>query len=391
MRKLIIGGICILSILGCRQPSNRHSLSNMNPTVYKIENPDENFFNWDSIINIDTLIPLESAPETTIGDLYKGLVHNDKIYLFDRHNHLGVIFSIDGHFLSKIGEKGNGPKEYLELRDICLTDDNIYALDYQKIHCYDIESYQYKHAIEFARDESFNPSNLIVFDEKTYYLWNSNPDVWEPNKGKYYRLKKYNGNKVIDELFEFKYETSDDNRFTMNYDGNYYLRPVDGEYNLFKISADSTFNVFEIDFGKKELSSIEIDKLRKSRERNAYLKSNYFKNIYNIFDIENYIYFCCTGPNAQRYEGLINKDTGVITFGRWDYRKSPRFFYSDGSFLYGYYEPSSLIDMTTNTDRINLCFDSIPGKIHNLQIENNIIIIKASLSKSKIIPENYGS
>jgi len=380
MRKLIIGVVCILMVLSCRQQSNNNMLSNIKPTIFKIKDPNEIYFNWDSVINIDSVIPLETTSKSGIGQFYKGLVHNNKIFMFDRRNHIGLVFNNDGRFIRKIGINGRGPQEYLEFRDFSINDDNIYVLDYQKIHCYDIETGQYQYNIKFHSDKGFNPSNLLVFDDNTYYLWNSNPDVWEPNKGKFYRLKKYKGDDVIAELFEYKYKTSDDNRFYWDSEGTYYMAPVDGDYNIYKISMDSIYNVFKLDFGNKALSSEEIDKLRNSGERNAYLRSNYFKGIYNIFEISNYIYFGCIGPKSYRYEGLINKETGEIRFGRWDYRKSPQFFYSDGKFLYGYYEPSSLIEMSKYTDQINFCFEKIPEEIQNLQIENNLVVIKVSMN-----------
>jgi hypothetical protein len=42
-------------------------------------------------------------------------------------------------------------------------------------------------------------------------------------------------------------------------------------------------------------------------------------------ETNDYIYFTCIGPKSYFYEGLINKKTEEITFGKQDRAKSPRF------------------------------------------------------------------
>jgi hypothetical protein len=63
-----------------------------------------------------------------------------------------------------------------------------------------------------------------------YYLWNSNPDVWDANKGDYFRLRKIKKNKIDSEFFKYEYKTSGDPRFYACGEETYYLKPVDGEY-----------------------------------------------------------------------------------------------------------------------------------------------------------------
>jgi hypothetical protein len=380
MRKFIyvISVITLLLLSNCQQVKKNVFIDGTH-TIYTIENLNNKFLNWDSILTVKKVIPLETTDESAIGYFYKGSIHEDKIFLMDRKNFILLEFDINGNFIRKIGARGKGPKEYLELRDYCINDKIIYTLDYQKIHSYDIVSGSYKNQIDFKSDKGFNPSNLLVYDEKNYYLWNSNPDVWEPNKGRFYRLKKYKDNKVIDKLFEYQHKTSDDNRFYECGNRKYFIKPVDGEYKIYKITSDSVASAFEIDFGKKALSPEEIEKLRNSKERNAYLNSNFYKDISNILLIKDYLYFGCIGPESERYEGLINMKTGEICFGRWDFARSPHIFYSDGNFLYGYYEPSTLLEVQDNENHINSCFDNITKEITNLKIDDNLVIVRLSI------------
>ncbi len=372
----IVIGLIGLILYTCN--SNNEITIKSSNIIYKVECSNEDFMNWDSIIKLEKVVQLETTNESVIGNLYKGVVYHNQIYLLDRRNYSLLIFDENGRFLKKIGDRGKGPQEYLELRDFCISAKNIYTLDYKKINCYNIETAEYKYFINLKEDNGFNTSNFIAFNENNYVLWNSNPDVWNPNEGQYFRLYKYNKGEKVKKFFLYEHEISFDNRFYNSNNGTYIMRPVDGEYDVYKISEDSIWNAYRIDFGRKAITTEEIIALRNSKENNAYLKSNYFKNIFNVFEFKEYIYFGCIGPDSKRYEGLINTKTGKTNFGRWDYTNSPTFFYSDGEYLYGYYEPYSIIDMSRDQGT-NSCFHNVLNEIENVKNSDNIIIVKISV------------
>ena len=93
------------------------------------------------------------------------------------------------------------------------------------------------------------------------------------------------------------------------------MRPIDGEYDIYKITKDSVSLSFVLNFDNNNLpkdyfvkNPIDIN--------NEYLKSDYYKSIADVFETEDYIYFTCAGPQSFAYEGLINKKTNQVSFGK---------------------------------------------------------------------------
>lgn len=369
--------ICIITMIVLFTSCNKKgTISTNNLKKYKIEYNND-FFQWNELINDVVPIQLETVDDALIANCTQGIIHENDIYIFDIRLGKIVNFSITGEYKGGVGIKGSGPGEYVELRDFCIAGNYIYILDYKKIHCFNRSTREFVESWTIDGRNNFNPSQLLVFDKSNYFLWCSNPDTWDKDKGEYYRLRKIKEGSIEKEYFKYEYRTSDDPRFYFNR-AYYYLKPIDGEDIVYKLTKDSILASFAIDFGKYTISPEEIDELRKSKERNAYLKSNFYKAISNVLETKDHIYFKCIGPDARTYEGLINKKTEEIKFGLWDFNRSPRFFFSDGVFLYGYYEPYTLIENQTNGNELNTCFDSI-FNLKNINISDNIIIVKTLL------------
>jgi hypothetical protein len=377
MKKTLILLVIAMSIYGCGK--KKGIIIKGDVKIYKIESFEEIFLQWNDLVDTVEIIPLETTEESLIGQLTKGIIDKEDIFIFDYKLQCLVNFDITGNFIRKIGEKGMGPEDFLEIRDICLSGDNVYALDFKKIHCYDRNTGRHRESWSLHDKNEFNPSNFFVYDKEHYFLWCSNPDIWNRNKGEYYRMKEIVKGEIRAEYFKYEYPTSDDPRFYSCRQDSYYLKPIDGEYIVHRYTNDTLYASFSIDFGEYAISPKKIDELRNSKERNAYYKSPYYKSISNILETDDYIYFSCIGPKSKSYEGIINKETDEIKFGKWDYKKSPHFFYTDGISLYGYYEPYVLLDKKNNGSHLNTCFDMIFDHLENIDISDNIILVKVFL------------
>lgn len=377
MKKIL--NIC-LAILICscgKVKKDKFNLENIK--TYEINKHGDDFFQWNELVNKIDIIPLETTDNSLIGYLTKCIIKNRQIYILDLRLQSLFVFEESGKFIKKIGNKGRGPGEYIEIKDFCVMNSNVYVLDYKRIHCFDGKTGLYQETLAWHSDKEFNPSQFILYHKDHYFLWCSNPDVWDSSRGKYYRMQEMKKSKPNMEYFKFEYQSSDGNRFYSRNDSSYYIKPLDGEDVIYQLSKDSIFASFMIDFREHALSSKQIDELRKRKEPNAYLKSNYFKNISDIWETKKYIYFRCVGPDAKSYEGLINKETEEVKFGRWDYMKSPRFFFSDGIYLYGYYEPSTILNRRDYSSRRNSCFNVVFEQLSNIDISDNILLAKICL------------
>jgi hypothetical protein len=88
------------------------------PLPKKTELPAENYFN-----RLD-LIPLETTPESLIGNIKKIFFSDNGIYIFDDRQNQVLRFNNKGKFISRIGNKGNGPGEYIQMQDFTIDKKN---------------------------------------------------------------------------------------------------------------------------------------------------------------------------------------------------------------------------------------------------------------------------
>jgi len=375
----------LIQIIGILVLSSFVNLNNINAikinlknthTVYTIRvNDKEKYFDWDQYIKIEQIIPLETNSNSVFANPDKVYVLKDKMFFQDRKNQILKVFDHSGKFLFNVGNKGKGPEEYLEMRDFMISDNNVYTLDYKKIHCFDASNGKFKSSSNITTQE-MNPMGFLVFNSKDYYLWQSNPSQKNVRDTKY-RLLKFEEGKLKSRYFEYDHHSNDMNRFFKRPDGSFYIRPIDGEYVIYKITKDSVSISFELNFENKNLpkdyylkNPIDVN--------NEYLKSDYYKSIADVFETEEYIYFTCAGPQSYAYEGLINKKTQQISFGKRDFSSNPRIIFSDGKYLYGYYQPSLILNEPVKKIQ-HYFFDEIRNHLKGIKVEDNIILVKYSL------------
>ncbi|MDE7145019.1 MAG: 6-bladed beta-propeller, partial [Duncaniella sp.] len=59
------------------------------------------------------IIKLESEPQSLLAGIDKAQCVNDSILLFDMRRSVVCLFAPDGQFLNRIGERGDGPEDYI--------------------------------------------------------------------------------------------------------------------------------------------------------------------------------------------------------------------------------------------------------------------------------------
>jgi hypothetical protein len=347
--------------------------------IFVIDNIDEqNRFDWQSMIKIEKIIPLETNSNSILGTLTKGIIKENKILIFDSRNRFLKVFDENGRFLNQVGTKGNGPGEYTDLRDFTVVENDIWCLDNKKINCYDLLTGKFKSSIKYET-KSLNPTDFLFYNTDNYYLWQSNP--YSPSsKEPLYRLIAFKNGKQTNSYFKWDYFSIDGVRFLEGLNKSSILIPVNGEYKIYKITKDSIFIAYELDFKGKKIPKDKLSK-RPDYGNNEYLKSAYYKSINNIFETDKYIYFTCVGPDAMGYEGFINKNTGKANLGKLDFYYNPRIFYSDGKSLYGYYNATSFTRERIEISKTEF-FNTLAKKIGILNQEDNFVIVRFSISEN---------
>jgi hypothetical protein len=134
-----------------------------------------------SLVRNFRMVKLETTPECLIGNIEQLYQFDGYIFIFDRNNNSILKFDNQGHFLKKVGRRGQGPSEYINLVDVDLNKSNktISALDLdgRKIIAYDFEGNVIsKKKITFLFDAHKFKDNQVYLNTGLYTNV-ANPDV----------------------------------------------------------------------------------------------------------------------------------------------------------------------------------------------------------------------
>lgn len=115
-------------------------------------------------------IELESTPNSLLGKISKVIYYNDTIYVMDKSVSKAVfLFNQDGKFISKIGNIGKGPGEYINISDFCLDkkDNRVMLInsDYKCIYSYFKDGTFEK---EYSFSENLYGNSLVVSDDEIF-------------------------------------------------------------------------------------------------------------------------------------------------------------------------------------------------------------------------------
>lgn len=186
--------IAVFLIIFCGCSENRTNLLPSNITtsdsIYFSESTD--VLSQDIIDSI-YWIPLKSSYINIFDCISKMCVIDDFILIANRSQSIIQVYSNKGDFLYQISDKGNGPKDYLEIATFTATNTSIYTLDNytHKISQYNINT----GAFIKKTDIPFTAWDMEAFDDNDFLFscLNNNPaarismnpinySVWRTNK-----------------------------------------------------------------------------------------------------------------------------------------------------------------------------------------------------------------
>ncbi|MBO4961511.1 MAG: 6-bladed beta-propeller, partial [Flavobacteriales bacterium] len=87
-------------------------------------------------------IPLETTAECLVGkDIMNVWYRNGRIYVWEEQTESVFMFDENGKFIDKIADKGEGPNEYLKIKNVTLSDSLICIFDTysRKVLYYDLD------------------------------------------------------------------------------------------------------------------------------------------------------------------------------------------------------------------------------------------------------------
>ena len=129
----------LLFFISCSQNNDIKNLyTNESTSIINIQEDLKQISHLDSVFNDVTFLPLETKEECLISRISTLKISDSLIFINDNRRRL-LIFGKDGKFKIQIGQSGEGPGEFLDLKDFIINKDNIEILDFKKIETYNFE------------------------------------------------------------------------------------------------------------------------------------------------------------------------------------------------------------------------------------------------------------
>lgn len=163
--------------------------------------------------------------EVYIGNIVDAAVDKfGRVYLADNRQSNIKVYNTDGSLIKKLGQPGQGPGDFQNIRDIQINNNQLYAYDnsQQRSVVFNLENLEYSHTINLAENRN-NYDELkgaampayFVMDDGSFYMKFSSFDYsagrndWDQavNEGSYYLLNE-EGEIISDKFFEMKSFTS---------------------------------------------------------------------------------------------------------------------------------------------------------------------------------------
>ncbi len=310
MRNILIS-FSLLVFISCNNRNSFDSYQNDKTGTVQVnlaDIPYEEKYILDSIVSIEKIVKLESNDQSFIGSYDKILVDDDKIFIMDKKStHSIVVFTLDGEYIYKISNYGEGPEEYLELRDFTVSPSSS-TLDILDFGGRKILSYN-KSTGELVSTTSIDRNTNFSAIEKTntkYFVAHSNECGFLADcfNFSFYDEKLSLINSSLEVHDNFKdYDYKGNANFSRNGDRLYFTEVFND--TIYEIESDNnTLRVaYAIDFGKYRMP----DEFKYS-SKNSNLSdliiytrtNNYTIGIHDYFLSYDFLYFRYGAPELRQ-------------------------------------------------------------------------------------------
>ncbi len=382
--KLLIA-ILFCSILSCSS-GGKESISTLKkdstPVLLKADTSTP--FKWPDNLVVEKITYLKPTDGHIVSYLNKLIVspNGDHFYVFDRNQSKIFVFDDSGNPKQIFDHNGDGPAEYLEIRDVQIDFENdiLEILDYLKLKRYKLSTFEYistEDLRDLPKDKNFTNFCRIG---NILYLWTPLPPnqlVGEEELGTHHLLRVENGSTNF--YVEKKFGVIDANIFYPAQSKNEYnISGILGSTDILGLTKDSVYTKFRFDYGDKEIPLFEL--MNYWENKYEILTSEYYKPPQTIRETKDYLFFRFSG-GSKGHNVLYDKNTkSVISIGHIKTIIDDLvIILSDSIYLYGYMPSVYLIDYIENGGSLTDTQFFKDLDLNTLEKDENPIIVKFRL------------
>jgi hypothetical protein len=275
--------LCLIlsSCMSKSQENNSLTLININVNIKKME-----VVKLSQFTNNIKYVLLENKENLTV-------VSNTKVDISDNMILIGhatgcILYDIDGHFISKIGNKGRGPGEYPYVTNLCIgKNSKIYLSDTENLYEYNKDGSFVKKYVNCFLNENYYLPSWILFEDSMFFGHVPNSTGKNEYKAlivdKFANVKLYYRNYIFFNRIGSPTSSMENQAHIYKFKNTIFYKEL---YNdtLFHLSAQLklipkyTFNLGRF---KEPLSE---------RENLLLYKPYKYPHLFNVFQTENYLF-----------------------------------------------------------------------------------------------------
>lgn len=348
--------ICLVLVLVLGACSSRQKADE---DAFLVDYDENSEFDWDSLIQVDEVIPLETTDSLVLSYARKCIVTDNYIVYYDEKQKSLFVFNSHGGFLYQIDALGGGEGEYTIIKDVTLSYDKkcILILDNISVLVYDIETGGYRYRLPLEENVAHNFYRLANPGKDCFYFWSA---------GKEYSLYAYTDNRMwgIKKSEGFPFVTQ---KFFYDPDGSVNYLSDYGSFRIDRLTGDTLQAKYSFDFGKWALPSDLIP--HTATELSSIDTKPYFKCLLSAYETKENLFVSTVSPDLSLYNICLYKHTGKIISGKQNKEAPLVVAYSSGRSFYGILYPFFFKEEGMLRDIIRQC-----GR----QDEDNPLLVKFS-------------
>lgn len=316
MKKIYIICLVMVFLMSCKNENNHASHSNA--TTITIVTESEDVLNMSTFVDSIELVPLETKDDNLIGWIPRIIATKDYYYLLSAsgwNSKKLFIFDKKGHFIRQISKEGEGPGEYIDLRDFTIIGDSIIKM----AEVYNIMNFDMEGNFLFEKEQKATAMEMVHLKGKTITY---NPGSQQ--RGNLLLTLLDNADNYVTDFFKvssLESQISDcfsrGEAFTSDEKYIYFNHPLSNIIYQVDIDTQKYTPHYIIDYKDKSLS---WDIFPENGDVNIWGKllreDDKVLAIDEILDMNNYFVINAVDGKYHSYFSIYSKRTGKVLTGR---------------------------------------------------------------------------
>ena len=234
------------------------------------------------------MIPLEFTDDCILGEIEKIVMSDSCIFIMEGDNQKGIyVFDHTGKYLYRIGSRGQGPEEFVDLSDFSLNEEErliyLYDLARTKVLVFSFEG-------DFIKDIQMNYyADNFEYQNGLFYLYRENVVYGDPL---YSLVIKDDKGKTVNKYYPVIEKLSYTHDCIFRKLDNEILFVEDMRDSIFTIRGDKLTPRYIVDYKDKSMSKVDRESILKRTRMSltVLLESKKMAGIKDIFEINEKVF-----------------------------------------------------------------------------------------------------